>query len=252
MIERLAMNDKYSSMEAAIHIGRYNMARQICKGKVVLDISCGEGYGTKLLKKWGAKKVIGVDISEETIENAKKIFYEKNIDFIVHDAVDLNCFKDNIFDLVVSFETIEHLQKPLEFLKEIKRVAKKSAKFIITCPNDYAYYPEENQFNPYHIKKYTFEEFKEMISDTFENKNIKYMIGTKTEGFINIFLDGNEKLKYQKDMINNYDLIKSMKVNPEHKIDDKNCSYFIALINIKEIDESAVIFPTSIFPFILN
>lgn len=249
MIERLQMNNKYNAIEATIHMGRYNIAKKYCKGKTVLDISCAEGYGTKLLQKWGAKKVVGLDISKETIDIARKNFGEKNIEFVNHDAMDLSCFKNCLFDLVVSFETIEHLQDPLNFLKEIKRVAKKNAKFIITCPNDYAYYPDESQFNPYHIKKYTFEDFRKMIETFFDKNKIKYMIGTKIEGFINIFLEGNEKLQYQKDMINNYSQINSLKVNPEHNINNKNCSYFTALINIKNVEESSVIFPTSIFPF---
>lgn len=249
MIERLPMNSKYSAIEATIHIGRYVIAKNYCKNKVVLDISCGEGYGTKLLKKWGAKKVVGLDISKESIEQAQKEFGEKNIEYIVHDAMDLSCFKDNTFDLIVSFETIEHLQSPLKFLQEIKRVSKKKAKIIITCPNDYAYYPTEDQFNHYHVKKYTFEDFQKLLNEVFESRKIQYMTGTKTEGFVNIFLNNNEKLNYQKDMIDNVGDINVLKVKPEHEIGIKNCSYFTALINISHIEEQAVIFPTSIFPF---
>ncbi len=249
MIERLPMESKYSAIESSIHMGRYSLAEKYCKNKVILDIACGEGYGTKLLKKWGAKKVVGLDISEESINQANNEFAEKGVGYIVHDATDLSCFKDNTFDMIVSFETIEHLQEPLKFLQEIKRVAKKKACYIITCPNDYAYYPTEDQFNPYHVKKYTFEEFQELLNEVFDSSKIKYMIGTKTEGFINILLDQNEKLNYQKDMINNFVDINSIKVNPEHEIGIKNCSYFTAMINISNVKEQAVIFPSSIFPF---
>ena len=247
MIERLLMDSKYSANEASIHLCRYNIAKQYCKNKTILDISCGEGYGTKLLKDWGAKRVIGLDISKESIKKARENFEEKNVEYIVHDAINLDCFQDNTFDMVVSFETIEHLSDPKKFLKEIKRVATESAVFIITCPNDYLYYPQKNEHNPYHLKKYKFEDFKNILRGVFDKKDIKYMMGTKAEGFLNTYVDNNIKLKYQKEMINNYFPIMTQKLISDKTIDYNNCSYYIALINIPKLDEQAVIFPTTIY-----
>lgn len=250
MIERLPMESKYSAIEASIHIGRYSLAKKYCKDKVILDIACGEGYGTKLLKKWGAKKVVGLDISEESIKQANKVFGEKGIEYLACDATNLSDFKDNTFNMIVSFETIEHLQNPLKFLKELKRVATKDAVIIITCPNDYLYYPKENEYNPYHIKKYTFEEFKLLLNKVFDQNNIEYMIGTKTEGFLNTFPNKYDKNMLQKDMINNYEQISTEMINPDKKIDFQNCSYYTAFINVHNLESNSVIFPTTIYRWV--
>lgn len=250
MIERLPMESKYSAIEASIHMGRYSLAKKYCKNKIILDIACGEGYGTRLLKNWGAKKVVGLDISEESVKQANKEFSEKGIDYIVHDATDLSCFKDNTFDMIVSFETIEHLQNPLKFLKEIKRVATKDAIIIITCPNDYLYYPKENEHNPYHIKKYTFEDFKLLLNKVFDKNITNYMIGTKAEGFLNTFPNEYNKNMFQKDMINNYEQILTQMIYSDKKIDFQNCSYYIAFINVNNPEPNSVIFPTTIYRWV--
>ena len=66
MIERLDISEKnkYSATEASIHLTRYLTAKKFIQGKTVLDIACGEGYGSYLMKKWGAKTVQGVDIDQ--------------------------------------------------------------------------------------------------------------------------------------------------------------------------------------------
>ena len=148
-------NMKYNAEEAAIHLGRYLLAKPYVKGKRVLDAACGEGYGSRLMKDWGASEVIGIDISEEGIEKAKKLFSEDNLHFLVH-AVEMLPFSNDSFDLVISLETIEHLDKPEAFLKEITRVLKPGGTVIMSCPND-AYYArmDENYINPYHKKRYS-------------------------------------------------------------------------------------------------
>lgn len=56
MIERLDFGEgaNYNAIEASIHLGRYALARSVVRGRRVLDAACGEGYGSTLLKKWGA------------------------------------------------------------------------------------------------------------------------------------------------------------------------------------------------------
>ena len=80
-MERLDFSDesKYSAIEASIHLNRYLSAKKFIKGKKVLDVACGEGYGTYLLKKWGAAKVTGVDISKEALFVARDKFVDKGI-----------------------------------------------------------------------------------------------------------------------------------------------------------------------------
>ncbi|MFR1593624.1 MAG: class I SAM-dependent methyltransferase, partial [Christensenellales bacterium] len=70
MIERLDFSGKgkYSAVEATIHLNRYAMARPYVAGKRVLDVASGEGYGSFLLRRWGAESVEGIDVDEQTVE----------------------------------------------------------------------------------------------------------------------------------------------------------------------------------------
>lgn len=180
-MERLEVKGSYSAHECAIHLARYNFAKQFCKDKRVLDISCGEGYGSYILSLAGSKEVVGLDISEETILTAKKNYKSDNLNYLVSDAGALKDLKDNYFDLIVSFETIEHLNEVDNYLKEIQRVAKNDAIIIISCPNDYYYYPTEEEFNEFHKRKYTFNDFK-ILTESILGKKVEYFLGMETMG----------------------------------------------------------------------
>jgi 2-polyprenyl-3-methyl-5-hydroxy-6-metoxy-1,4-benzoquinol methylase len=74
------------------------------KGKQVLDLSCGEGYNTRILTRRGAK-VFGVDFSAEMIELAKRVEKKERlgINYRVSDAADLKDFENGRFDVVTCF-----------------------------------------------------------------------------------------------------------------------------------------------------
>ncbi len=103
-------------------------------GKVVLDLGCGGGrYALSLCQK--AKKVIGIDISDNLIQIAKKkLSPEMPIEFLVGDAT-RTCFKDEYFDVVVSLGMLEYLENPTPFLVEIERVLKPSGEFVFVFHN---------------------------------------------------------------------------------------------------------------------
>src|SRR5258706_1830146 len=88
------------------HVHRYLFATQFVENKRVLDIACGEGFGTAMLAQ-KAKHVIGVDIDAATLDHARHHHTHANIEFERGDAQDLD-IEHNSIDLVVSFETIEH------------------------------------------------------------------------------------------------------------------------------------------------
>jgi ubiquinone/menaquinone biosynthesis C-methylase UbiE len=116
------------------HWHRYLYASNFVKNRVVLDIACGEGYGSYLLSKQ-AKSVVGVDIDSMTIEYAKNNYITSNLSFITGSASKIPISDHHCFDIIVSFETIEHLSEEdqFEFLSEIKRLLKKRWNFY--CVN---------------------------------------------------------------------------------------------------------------------
>ncbi len=159
-------------MIALQHFHRYQFVQQIADltDKVILDIACGEGYGSFLLSK-EAKKVIGVDIATESIQSAKNHYKRDNIDFLVGDAAKIP-LPDNAIDIVVSFETIEHHNKHHEMLAEIKRVLHSDGVLIISSPDKLFYeknYPGKK--NEFHVKELYKEEFYNLLKKYFKNNN---------------------------------------------------------------------------------
>jgi len=150
------------------HINRYEYAKELVKDMIVLDVACGEGYGSSILAET-AKKVIGVDISKEAINQANRKYRKENLSFEVMDVENLT-FSNDYFDAVVSFETIEHLERPYKFLKEVKRVLKPGGMFIVSTPNrDLASLGSPIPLNQFHKEEWTFEQFIRLLNHYFPN-----------------------------------------------------------------------------------
>ena len=149
------------------HMHRYLLASQIAMGKDILDIACGEGYGTALLAG-KAKNITGVDISAETINHARKKYAKENINFMVGSCTEIP-LPDKSIDLVVSFETIEHLEEHDLMMKEIKRVMRSNGVLLISSPDKYYYSVEPGYHNPFHKKELYQHEFRQLIEEYFKN-----------------------------------------------------------------------------------
>jgi len=108
------------------HYHRYATILDVVSNKDVLDVACGEGYGSEIIAGI-ARTVVGVDISEKTVLHATKNYKKENLEFHQGDATKLN-FTNDSFDVVVSFETIEHLLQQEKVLSEFKRVLKQDGK----------------------------------------------------------------------------------------------------------------------------
>ncbi len=122
------------------HWHRYLFANQYIKGKVILDIACGEGYGSNFLSET-AKKVLGVDISEESIIHASSKYLKDNLEFRQGSASSVPIKGKSIFDVIISFETIEHISEVDQglFLNEVKRLLKPQGIFLVSTPNKFLY-----------------------------------------------------------------------------------------------------------------
>jgi len=163
-MERFSSNFNYHTWYEHWH--RYYSILNLVKDKSVCDIACGEGYGSALLAKH-ARNVIGIDIDQKTISNAKnKYQLQTNLEFFQKNAIKTN-IQENSIDVVVSFETIEHLAEHDELLIEISRILNKDGILIISTPDKDIYSSGNNSHNEYHVKELTFNEFKFLISKHF-------------------------------------------------------------------------------------
>lgn len=150
------------------HYHRYAIALELVKGKVVLDLACGEGYGTFMLSKY-AHRILGMDISDDAILDAQKKYATKaeNLRFQQGSASNLT-LENSTFDVVVSYETIEHLFEQSEMLSEIRRVLKPDGILIISSPNKPVYSRGGEYQNNFHVKELDFFEFDELLKKQFK------------------------------------------------------------------------------------
>jgi ubiquinone/menaquinone biosynthesis C-methylase UbiE len=163
----------------AEHLHRYAVAMELCSGKKILDIACGDGYGSKLLS-FVAAEVLGVDIDLHTIEQAKNKYQNGNISFLVGSANKIPVENETV-DVVVSFETLEHHNLHREMFSEIKRVLKKGGVLLISTPDKLNYSDKHSYTNPFHVKELYKSEFESLVNYFFLNTEIfsqKYSCGS--------------------------------------------------------------------------
>jgi len=154
------------------HLHRYAFATQLVKGKKVLDLAYGEGYGPYMLSK-EAKYVVAIEIDEQAVKHAKSRYLRENLEFIQGSILEVPIKSDKNFDVIICFEGIEHIEQHDKLLSEVKRLLKDEGLFIVSTPNREAYTDEANYENPFHTKELYFDQFKILLRSYF--KNVKFL-----------------------------------------------------------------------------
>ncbi len=152
------------------HLHRYLAVRRLVRGKRVLDIACGEGYGSDLLAATAAS-VVGVDIDAASIAHAQET-YARNasggatVRFLCGDAAAIP-LGDACVDVVVSFETIEHLVDHQRMLSEIRRVLAPGGVLVLSSPDRREYTDIPRTRNPYHLRELYQSELGALLAEHF-------------------------------------------------------------------------------------
>jgi GT2 family glycosyltransferase/SAM-dependent methyltransferase/glycosyltransferase involved in cell wall biosynthesis len=147
------------------HYHRYLLAREFCRGRDVLDVAAGEGYGTALLAQV-ARSAVGIEIDADTVTAARTEFPRPNLRYEQGDARALP-LADASIDVAVSFETLEHLAEQDVFLAELRRVLRPGGLLIMSTPDRDAYSPVGVAPNPYHVLELTRAEFEALLQRHF-------------------------------------------------------------------------------------
>jgi SAM-dependent methyltransferase len=150
------------------HWHRYAFARRLVHGKRVLDAACGEGYGTALLGAV-AKSVVGIDVDLATINHASATYGEgTRVQFVPTSCTGLP-LPSASFDVIVSFETIEHLEpaEQPQMLAEFARVLAPGGLLVISSPNRRLYSDARAYVNPYHLRELYRDELAHLLSRRF-------------------------------------------------------------------------------------
>ena len=199
--EQLVEGNKVSYWSFSDEMSRYAFAVKYVKNKVVLDVACGTGYGTRYLFTKGAKQIVGADISQEALKIIESQPRQNGLHFLCCDATKLP-FSNSSSDVVVSLETIEHLKDPKIFLTECKRVLKQGGLLILSTPNKEVVSPFfRKPLNRFHLQEFSPEELQKMTSQLFSNVDL----------YAQHHLRGSAKLKVQIRSLGGYILEKVLR-----------------------------------------
>ncbi len=150
------------------HWHRYHFAARFAAGLRVVDVACGEGYGSALLAG-AAASVTGVDVSPAAVAHARATYGARpNLEF-----VEASCTKlplaDASADLVVSFETVEHIDAQEAFVDEVARVLAPDGLLLLSCPNKREYSDRRGFVNEFHVKELYREELEALVARRFRH-----------------------------------------------------------------------------------
>ena len=163
-------NNKFFAQE----LKAYEFASPSVSGRRILELGSGDGYGAAYLAQT-AKEVIAVGYEEEVVLRAREKYIRPNLKFLCMDVTEI-AFKDNSFDILCSFQVIEHIfeDRLSAYFSEIKRVLKNCGEFYISTLNleNNMKSPLTYQKNPAHCKEFVLKEFKSLLESVFPSVEI--------------------------------------------------------------------------------
>ncbi|GEP01784.1 class I SAM-dependent methyltransferase [Methylobacterium haplocladii] len=233
-MERLQVSpgSPYSALEASIHLARYAPVLPLCEGRRVLDLACGEGYGSWLMAQAGAVVVDGVDVSRDAVAAAAATFQLENLRFLTADGqAALRDGEATAYDLIVCIETIEHVADPERMLRQLRSLMAPGCIVCITCPNDHWYYPQYAS-NPFHLRKYRFSEFRRLTEATLGPAS-RWLLGTAALGFTTLPVDATALPGGPSVYVEAEPLASALLCGPDGAdvVTPANASYFMGLWN---------------------
>ena len=175
------------------HFERYKFAATYGAGKRILDIACGVGYGAKILSEMGASNIVGCDILEDNIEYCINRYKSDSIEFKVKDVT--KPLLEREFDLIVCFETIEHIDDFKTVLINLYDSLKEDGRLIVSSPNrkiTNPYLGPNERAGVYHIREFTIDEFQVHLLE-IGFKNIEVYGQRQQRFFKNPFIEKHYK-----------------------------------------------------------
>ncbi|MDG2013864.1 MAG: class I SAM-dependent methyltransferase [Pirellulaceae bacterium] len=153
----------FPKARADFHLARYQFAAQHVADKSVADIACGTGYGVSYLREFGkASQIVGIDCCPQAIEYARNKHQPAGCRFETADALQTG-LPDAAFNVVTSFETIEHVEDEQGLLDEFARILQPGGTLICSTPNGWPL-----AIAPHHVRVYDRQSFLSALESRFE------------------------------------------------------------------------------------
>lgn len=162
----------------AKHEYAYELAAALIpRGAAVLEVGFGEGYGTQLLGDRFAS-YDGLELDGEVVEHARSRYTDPALAFREYDGV-VFPYADASFDVVLSFQVIEHVVDVGAWLAQIRRVCRAGALVVLTTPNRRGRVADgERPWNRYHVREFTDAELDQALAPHFRDVEIEGIYGT--------------------------------------------------------------------------
>jgi SAM-dependent methyltransferase len=178
----LVFSGRFSSLTEyclhLVHLKAYEEAASFAAGKVVLDLGCNNGYGSAVLGG-ACSQVVALDVSPAAIADAKERFGNRRIDFRVYDGLNIP-FDGQSFDMVASFQVIEHLEDTVPYLTEIARVLRPPGVALFTTPNAAIRLDRDmTPWNEFHVREYRADELADLLKTVFDRVEIRGLFATE-------------------------------------------------------------------------
>lgn len=170
--ERL-IEDAYADSVGAyviylMHAASYSHVESLCRGQRVLDLGCGSGYGAHRIAGV-ASSVVGGDVATDAIAFARRRYQADNLTFQTIPQAGPLPFDDACFDVVLSFQVIEHVEDVDRYLGEAHRVLRPGGTLVVITPDRrHRLLPRQKPWNRWHLKEYSRQELEHVVARRFE------------------------------------------------------------------------------------
>jgi SAM-dependent methyltransferase len=155
-----------------LHVATYRFAEQFTQGKRVLDYGCGSGYGAAQIAQ-SAAHVVAVDVAEDAITYARHRFASMNLEFhCINPTVPLP-FDDASFEVVLSFQVLEHVLDTESYISEIRRVLAPGGRLVLVTPDrSTRLLWRQRPWNRWHVHEYGRGELRDLVRGHFSHVDV--------------------------------------------------------------------------------
>ncbi|MEX0322234.1 MAG: methyltransferase domain-containing protein [Puniceicoccaceae bacterium] len=175
-VDPISLEDCY----AVDHLLRYALSAPLAKGKRVLDAASGLGFGSVLLLHQEASEVVGIDNAEEAVALSRERWPDPRLVFHAHDLEALDELALEPFNLITSFETLEHVANPDKVLHAFKNSLMEDGLVIGSVPGE----TDKQVTNDYHLHNFDYESLERLLKSEFTEVRIyrqQFTVGSTIE-----------------------------------------------------------------------